>query len=48
MNTGFENYSKINVDINDIAPLNIGDVDISSIKEQERVRYSQDTKYRKH
>lgn len=48
MGAGFEGYSRINVDTNDVRPLNINDVDNSSIKGQEKIRYSQDTKYRKH
>ena len=45
----FENLSGINVDdAQNVAPLGIGDVDISSLKEQEKIRYAQNTKYRRH
>lgn len=47
-NTGFENYSGIKVDGNGINPIGIDDIDTSSLKDQEKIRYSQDTKYRKH
>ena len=48
MGVDFGNYSGINVDTNGVAPLTIEDIDASSLKEQEKIRYSQDTKYRKH
>lgn len=48
MGTEFESISKIDVNANGVTPLNIGDVDVSSMKDQEKIRYSQDTKYRRH
>ncbi len=44
----FENYSEISADGNDVAPIEAGDIDTSSLKGQEKIRYTQDTKYRKH
>lgn len=44
----FDDYSKISVDAKDVTSLDIEDVDTSSLKEQEKRRYAQDTKYRKH
>lgn len=48
MGMDFENILGINVDSHDVALVDIGDVDTSSLKEQEKIRYSRDTKYRRH
>lgn len=44
----FDDYSKISVDAKNVTSLDIEDIDTSSLKEQEKQRYAQDTKYRKH
>lgn len=44
----FEDFSKINVGAKGVSSLDVDDIDVSSLKEQERRRYAQDTKYRKH
>jgi hypothetical protein len=44
----FEYYSKIDTDANNVAPVDIGDVDTSPLNDQRKIRYTQDTKYRKH
>lgn len=44
----FDSYSKINVSTSDVIPVDIDDIDTSPLKDQEKIRYSQDTKYRKH
>ena len=48
MSMDFDDYSQISVDTKDVQSLDIEDVDTSSLKEQEKRRYVQDTKYRKH
>jgi hypothetical protein len=44
----FEYYSKIDTDANNVSPVAIGDVDTSPLKDQKKIRYTQDTEYRKH
>lgn len=46
--SGFEAYSGLKVEDTGITPIDIDDIDTSSLKEQEKIRYSQDTKFRKH
>lgn len=47
-NTGFSSYIGIKDEGGHQTPLPIDNIDMSSLKEQERIRYSQDTKFRKH
>ena len=43
--SGFEAYSGLKVEDIGITPIDIDDIDTSSLKEQEKIRYSQDTNF---
>lgn len=45
---GFDNYTDLKVEDKGINPIDIDDIDTSSLKDQEKIRYRQDTKFRKH
>lgn len=45
---GFEDYTDLRVEDNGISPIDIDDIDASSLKDQEKIRYKQDTKFRRH
>ena len=46
--SGFEAYSGLKVKDTGITPTDIDDIDTSSLKEQEKIRYPQDTGFRRH
>lgn len=46
--TGFGLYVGLKDNGGNQSSLPIDNIDMSSLKEQERIRYSQDTKFRKH
>lgn len=45
---GFDAYAGLKTNDDDVKPIDIEDIDAASLKEQEKIRYSQDTKFRKH